>query len=75
VCCRPKTYAGCPRSRFLDPCFAQSGSTAAVISKKTSYVVAGEEAGSKLAKARKLKLPVLDEAGLLALLAGAPATQ
>lgn len=38
------------------------------MSKRTSYVVAGEEAGSKLAKAIELKLPVIDEAGLLALL-------
>jgi DNA ligase (NAD+) len=52
---------------------AAGGKTSGSVSKKTSYVVAGEEAGSKLDKARELKIPVIDEKGLLALLAGGPA--
>jgi DNA ligase (NAD+) len=46
------------------------GKVSGSVSKKTSYLVAGEEAGSKLDKARDLNVPILDEPGLLNLLAG-----
>ena len=44
------------------------GKVVGSVSSKTSYVVAGEEAGSKLDKAQALNVPILDEAGLLAML-------
>ncbi len=47
---------------------AAGGKVSGSVSKKTNYVVAGEEAGSKLDKARELKVPVLDEAGLIKML-------
>ena len=47
---------------------AAGGKVSGGVSKKTSYLVAGEDAGSKLEKANELQVPVLDEAALLAML-------
>ena len=47
---------------------ARGGKVASSVSKKTSYVVAGEAAGSKLTKAEELGVTVIDEDGLLKML-------
>ncbi|AYH44659.1 NAD-dependent DNA ligase LigA [Azoarcus sp. DN11] len=47
---------------------AHGGKVSGSVSKKTDYVVAGEEAGSKLAKAEELGVAILDQDGLLRLL-------
>ncbi len=49
---------------------AAGGKVAGSVSKKTSFVVAGEEAGSKLTKAQALGVPVIDKDALLAMLEG-----
>ena len=57
------------RDQAKDLLEAQGAKVAGSVSKKTSYVVAGADAGSKLDKARELGVPVLDEEGLQKLLA------
>ncbi len=47
---------------------AAGGKTVSAVSRKTDFVLAGEEAGSKLTRARELGIPVLDEAAFLAML-------
>jgi DNA ligase (NAD+) len=61
-----------PRESFADRIRAAGGKVSGSVSAKTSWLLAGGEAGSKLEKAQALKVPVLDEAGFEALLAGEP---
>jgi DNA ligase (NAD+) len=56
------------RDEAKDRIEASGGRVSGSVSKKTSYVLAGDDAGSKLDKARDLKVPVIDEAKLLEML-------
>ncbi|MDO5454544.1 MAG: helix-hairpin-helix domain-containing protein, partial [Corynebacterium sp.] len=62
------TLEGFNRDEAKEAILSRGGKASGSVSKKTSYVVAGENAGSKETKARDLGVPVLDEAGFLRLL-------
>ncbi|NLE70984.1 MAG: NAD-dependent DNA ligase LigA [Actinomycetales bacterium] len=64
---------GFSRDGAKEAIVARGGKAAGSVSKKTDFVVVGENAGSKEAKARELGLRILDEAQFVALLAGGPA--
>ena len=62
------------RDEAKEAILIRGGKAAGSVSKNTSYVVAGENAGTKLDKAEQLGIPVLDEDGFRELLANGPAT-
>jgi len=64
------TLPGFSRQAAEEAVRAAGGKAGGSVSKKTDYLVAGEAAGSKLARAHELGVPVLDEAAFRALLAG-----
>jgi DNA ligase (NAD+) len=64
---------GFTRDSVKEAIIARGGKAAGSVSKKTDYVVVGENAGSKAAKAEELGLVILDEEKFVALLEGGPA--
>lgn len=66
------TLPGMSREEAKAKIEAAGGKTSGSVSKKTDYLLAGDEAGSKLQKARELGVAVLDEAQFLTLLTGTP---
>jgi DNA ligase (NAD+) len=68
------TMEGMSREEAGEQVRARGGSVSSSVSKNTSYVVAGEKAGSKLTKAEELGVKVLDEAAFLKLLGNVEAT-
>jgi DNA ligase (NAD+) len=65
------TLPNLTREQATEMIIAAGGKVTGSVSRKTSYVVAGESPGSKLAQAERLEVPVLDEDGLRELLGGA----
>ncbi|WP_433791892.1 NAD-dependent DNA ligase LigA [Actinoplanes sp. CA-252034] len=66
------TLAGYTRDRAAEEITSRGGKVSGSVSKKTGFVVVGENPGSKYDKAMALKVPVLDEAGFGVLLADGP---
>jgi DNA ligase (NAD+) len=66
------TLPSLKREEAAELVVAAGGKVTTSVSKKTDYVVAGDEAGTKLAKAEQLGIPIIDEAGLRRLLDPTP---
>ena len=66
------SLAGFSRDEAREAIIARGGKAAGSVSKKTSFVVAGDAPGSKYDKAVELGVPILDEDGFRALLADGP---
>ncbi len=66
------TLASMSREKAEEALAAQGGKVTSSVSKKTSFIVVGADPGTKLAKAEKLGVPILDDAGLQRLLAEGP---
>jgi DNA ligase (NAD+) len=63
---------GFTRDSAKEAIIVRGGKASGSVSKKTDYVVVGDNAGSKADKAEELGVPILDEAGFTRLLAGGP---
>nr|WP_238985706.1 NAD-dependent DNA ligase LigA [Kineococcus radiotolerans] len=66
------SLSGFSRDEAKEAVLSRGGKASSAVSKKTSFVVVGEAAGSKADKAEQLGVPVLDEEGFVALLEGGP---
>ena len=66
------SLASMTRDKAAEEIRARGGSIGSAVSKNTDFVIAGEEAGSKLERAKELRVPVIDEKGFLEMLGRKP---